>query len=313
MTDIPEILSGSPPLAAEDSAETDNSAADGEGAADVGAKVVSSTVPSGYTIHYCPNPRWYRIGGEDWETATEVPSVTTVLDILHKPALTWWGMKVGVQGVLALNRQNVLVAADFEPEAWDQPDAWNTDEIVAALTRHKLTVNHVRDSAARRGTSVHAALESWAVTGQIADVDDFPDEEQGYVRGLNAFLADCKGHLTAENAELMVGSREYGFAGRFDLQGHVECGIELNPTPRKKRKIPAGTGIFDLKTSKGVYDSHYLQLAAYRLGLEESGYGRSDFEAVILVNADGKYDVRLNPRRPEHFLAVKRAHDALAA
>src|SRR5690242_3907680 len=31
----------------------------------------------------------------------EVPSVTTVLGVLDKPALPWWGMKCGVEGVLA--------------------------------------------------------------------------------------------------------------------------------------------------------------------------------------------------------------------
>lgn len=307
-SDFQKILSGPPP--AEDSAETHNSAANGvEEAADVGAKVVSSTVPSGYTIHYCPDPRWYRIGGEDWETATEVPSVTTVLDVLSKPALTWWGQRIGVEGVASLwTHENKDIAEGVGRHLLEG----NSDAIVDMLKEQKITVNHRRDKAASRGTSVHSALESWAVTGQIANVDDFPEEEQGYVRGLNAFLADCKGELEALDAELMVGSKEHGFAGRFDLRGHVSAVREFKTGPRTTRVIPPGIGIFDLKTSKGVYDSHYLQLAAYRLGLEESGYGRSDFEAVILVNADGKYDVRLNPRRPEHFLAVKRAHDALA-
>lgn len=270
MSDLLDILSGSP---------TEQPA------------VTSSTTPAGYTIHYCADPRSYRIGGESWETATDVPSVTTVLDVLHKGGLVNWGQRVGIQGAI---------------EFFMQPAAGPLDEpsITAWMKEKKLTVNHVRDKAATRGTNVHDALEQWALTGKMASPDDFPTEEQGYVRGLNAFLADCKGMLVAGHAELMVGSKQQGFAGRFDLLAATPQGMEFQTGPRTKRVIPAGTGIFDLKTSKSVYDSHYLQLSAYRLALEESGYGRSDFEAIILVNADGKYDVKLNPKRPEHFLAV---------
>lgn len=296
--DVPEILTATSSAGGESATKlpVTQVAADGDGETAGGASVVSSTVPAGYTIEYCPDPRGYKIDG------VEVPSVTTVLDILHKPALTWWGMKTGIIGVNDLIDRKLIDVVDLE----------NTDHVISKLTEHKLTVNHVRDKAAVRGTSVHNALESWAVTGTIADPDDFPEEEQGYVRGLNAFLADCKGYLIPQESELMVGSKEQGFAGRFDLKALFEMdGFTLQPTPRKKRSIPGGVGIFDLKTSKGIYDSHMLQLSAYRLALEESGYGRSDFEAVIQVTADGKYDVKLNTRRPEHFLAVKRAWEAL--
>jgi len=289
-------------------------------------RIVSSEVDAGYLIEYYsgsddpgekPEPRWYKIDG------VEVPSVTTVLDILHKPALTWWGMKVGIAGVTEVYDRWVAACRSKEHDGHtyfeDFSDEWymhGPDEWAKLLTAHKLTVNHVRDKAARRGTSVHAALEAWAVTGNLAHPDDFPEEEQGYVKGLNAFLADCKGHLFPKESELMVGSKDHGFAGRFDLQAYMapsteEDGFTLQTGPRTKRFIPSGRGIFDLKTSKGVYDSHYLQLSAYRLALEESGYGRSDFEAVILVNADGRYDVKLNPKRPDHFLSVLQTWRAL--
>lgn len=292
-----EILGSPTPSAAEGvSADTASAAPTEEGAAT--PVVVSSTVPSGYTISYCPDPRGYTIDG------IEVPSVTTVLDCLSKPALTWWGMKIGVAGVTQLLADEVLPGS--------YPDSLlTTEDIVKLLTEHKLTVNHQRDKAAKRGTNVHNALEHWALTGKLAHPDDFPEEEQGYVRGLNAFLADCKGQLVALDSELMVGSKEHGFAGRFDLRAQTISEIQFQTGPRTRRSVQRGVGIFDLKTSKGVYDSHYLQLSAYRLGLEESGYGRSDFEAIILVNADGRYDVKLNPKRPDHFLSVLNTWRAL--
>lgn len=41
----------------------------------------------------------------DW---LEVPSVTSVLGVLEKPQLVWWGQGVGVDGVLELVRRGRL-------------------------------------------------------------------------------------------------------------------------------------------------------------------------------------------------------------
>lgn len=247
--------------------------------------------PSGLEIVYCPEPRYYKVQG------IRVPSVTEVLSVLHKPALTWWGMKVGVEGVLELARQK-----EFDP-------LMPSEYVVDLLTSHKLTVNHVRDKAGTRGTSVHNALERFTHTGSLPIVEDFPEEEQGYVRGLCAFLEAVD--LQPMNTELMVGSAEHGFAGRFDLDALTDA-KEVKPTPRKTRQIPRGRGIWDLKTSKSIYpESHYLQLAGYRGAMEESGYGRSEYEGIINVRADGSWDVGISTARYEDFLAVVRAHRVL--
>jgi len=120
MTDVREILGGNS-SPAEDGANSlsgettqpnvdggggvDASLSDGAGAVEQnpGLPVVSSTVPSGYTIEYCSEPRWYKID------SVEVPSVTTVLDVLHKSALPYWGNKIGAEGVLELVRRGLLV------------------------------------------------------------------------------------------------------------------------------------------------------------------------------------------------------------
>ena len=70
----------------------------------------------GLTIYYQSEPeRLYRVNG------VEVPSVTTVLDILHKPALTWWGMKVGVEGWRTLVEKANDAAATGN---WDLANDW---------------------------------------------------------------------------------------------------------------------------------------------------------------------------------------------
>jgi hypothetical protein len=69
---------------------------------DITSPVVTNETPSGLKVEYCPDPRQY------WVDGVPVPSVTTVLDILHKPALPYWGNKIGAEGVLELVRRGLL-------------------------------------------------------------------------------------------------------------------------------------------------------------------------------------------------------------
>src|SRR5690606_869501 len=89
------------------------------------------------------------------------------------------------------------------------------EQIIALLTKEKLTVNHVRDSASSRGIAVHDALEMWVSSGEIPDPEFFPAEQAGYVRGLVEFLKVAE--PTPIASEVMVGSVKHGYAGRYDI------------------------------------------------------------------------------------------------
>jgi hypothetical protein len=251
----------------------------------------TNETPSGVRVDYCPDPRTYKVNGR------EVPSVTTILDILHKPALTWWGMKVGIEGVYEL----------MGKPGYD----WETisvEDTISALTEHKLTVNHVRDKAADRGSSVHQAFEDYCAHGIEPNPDNYPPSESGYVRALIRFMDEVGFEVI--HAEVMVGSARHGYAGRFDLLA-VTVEQTVKTGPRTERTIPTGMGLIDLKTSKGVYQSHKLQLAGYREALEECGYGRTNYEGVILARLDGTYDFQVSDANPAQFLAVLGAYKAL--
>jgi hypothetical protein len=280
----------------------------------------SVVVPSGYTIEYEAKPkRLYRIDG------VEVPSVTTVLDCLDKPGLSWWGMQVGVAGVLHLSLvpgglgelSSDVYSAAQQMRQYDVPAKKNpiVKEITAKLTEHKKTVNHVRDEAGTRGQTVHDALERWAVTGEKPDARDYPSTEQGYVIGLLAFLNDVP-TLTAEGVEMMVGSKEHGYAGRFDLRASTSetHTVVLKVYPKAKPKLvdlPAGKAIWDLKTSSDVYGEHVIQIGAYEHASVECGYEPTDHRVIIHVTEDGRYEVRRSRCTIEHFLAVKTCGEAL--
>ena len=236
---------------------------------------VSETTPSGVVVRYQPHPRTY------WVNGMEVPSVTTVLDILAKPALVWWGMKIGVQGVCTLKRLGVDLP-------WDDPEG-----IVSLLTAHKLTVNHVKGKAAERGLSVHDALERWCRTKDIPDPADYPEEEAGYVKALALFLVEKEPEPL--KFEVMVGSPRFGYAGRYDL--FCEIGQLRH--------------LIDLKTSARVYPNHGLQLAAYWQAGLECGYSSAERRVVLRVGKDGKYEFSVRSETFEQFLAVLRAWEAL--
>lgn len=259
-----------------------------------GEKGTTVETPSGLSIYYEPEPnRHYKVNG------VRVPSVTEVLGVLHKPALLWWSMKTGVDGMLRLYSEHNVPFYEMD----------SVDTVVELLKAHRLTCNHVRDKAGNRGTSVHNAFERYCLTGHKPNPDEFPEEERGYVEGLLKFIEAV--NPEPEKTELMVGSAVHGYAGRFDLLATTE-NRTVQPTPRKKRVIPVGRGIWDLKTGKDIYpNSHFLQTSAYRLALEESYGIRSDYEAIVNVREDGSWDVGVSNKQPSQFLAVREVWGAL--
>lgn len=256
---------------------------------------VKEVTPSGVRLLYQDEPKRLYTVNDEW-----VPSVTEVLGVLDKPALVWWGMTIGVAGVLKLWRDGEI----FHD---------NTDEaVVSALTEHRLTVNHVRDEAGKRGTSAHAAFEIWAETGLLPSPDDYPERDRGYVAGLLAFLEEAAPMPIA--SEVMVGSPEYEYAGRYDLEAQQdEREVVVRASPKRTRRgiIPPGDYLYDLKTSKGVYDTHALQLSAYEGARRECGYKPTQHRAVVRVASDGRYEVVLTKPCYPQFLAVREAHRAM--
>lgn len=282
------------------------------------------TTPSGIEIAYYVKPRRkyeirraIRAGavgpeeGVDWR---EVPSVTTVLDVLEKGGLSWWGMKIGVEGTIALAEKGVVLNLPKLAEIADRPLV--VEEIVGHLKAHNLTVNDTLGRASTRGQNVHDAWEKWQVTGELPDPLEYPLSEHGYVTGLRRFLEAAQGKLRSIEQEIMVASYVHGYAGRFDTYAQVTEPIDvvtkLYPKwPPKWTQIPVGFGILDLKTSKGIYAEHGIQLEAYEAGRVECGYEPSDWRAVLHVTQDGLYEVRRSRAKPEHFVAVLGAYHAL--
>lgn len=289
------------------------------------------TTPSGLSIYYQAGPkRLYRIGvprslqkdglccGDCercpevwWE---EVPSVSNILGCLDKPGLVWWGQRVGVEGVLELVGRDVIKFQDGLCFEYYSETLLGVEDVVEFLKQHKLTTNHQRDKAGDRGTSIHDALETWAQTGRIPAPNVYPEEERGYIRALNDFIIDSG--VEPKASEVMVASAEHGYAGRYDLLGTIPHGADVVVKTFPKRnpvreKIDGGVWLLDLKTSKSVHDTHFLQLEAYNHASGECGYAVGDYRGVIHLCPDGRYELVESRATFDDFLAVLGAYKAM--
>jgi hypothetical protein len=162
-----------------------------------------------------------------WLDGKPIPGVTTLLGKgLPKPALPYWSAKTVAEFVVD------------NPEQVEQIRSLGRGPAVAAL---KAIPWQARDEAAVRGTDVHQLAEE-IIHGREVDV---PDHLLAHVEGYVKWLDDFG--VTPVLTERPVASRSLWYAGTFDAivdMGGVRWGL-------------------DWKTSKGVYGSTALQVAAY--------------------------------------------------
>lgn len=257
---------------------------------------------------------------DDKAWGKKVESVTAILKVLDKPALPWWGMEIGIQGVLEsvargslkVSQAGTEYAYEIDNTAADKKSAeyiakelggdpaklLDMKRIAHLLTAEKLTVNHVRDAGGKRGTNAHNAFETWCETGILPDVSAYVPEQQGYVEAIRSFVTEAD--LSTGKTEIMVGSPTHRYAGRYDWHGMYEG-------------IPS---LLDVKTSKFVGVSHMLQQAGYEGARRECGYRPTERQGIVHAKPDGTWEVVWDtdlavdgkPVTFEDFLAVLATH-----
>lgn len=161
-------------------------------------------------------------------TNITVPSVTTVIGVLDKPALPRWAAKS---------------VAEF---AVSNKGAWTELPDDAAIDMLKGSPWRTRDKAAAAGTDAHEYCES-LLRGEIDINSPFDPPGLGEAaKNLREILKHVQ--PTPLSIEGSVWSHKYGYAGSFD-------GIHI---------IDGKVTLVDLKTSSGVYPDYSIQLAAYK-------------------------------------------------
>jgi len=163
----------------------------------------------------------------DARTENLVPSVTTILNVAAKPALTAW------------MQSQVLMATMTLPRRENETEAAYIERIIIDSKQQG------RD-AADLGTDIHSAIEGFYEGKKSSR---FPFHVESCDKALIAHFGAQK--WICERAF----SHELGFGGKCDM--HVPEGIVVD----------IKTKDFDDKTKIVGYDEHMMQLAAYRVGL----------------------------------------------
>lgn len=169
-------------------------------------------------------------------------SVTTILGALDKPALVYWAATETAKAAVA--RANTLKARIAE----DGPDA-----VIKSLENARFSRPDGQRSAAELGTAVHAACESYALTGIRPDVDG---EVRPFLDRFDGWLDEFQPSYQA--TEVMVFNGQYGYAGTCDGFLTVD-GVRLIIDYKTSRKSANARG-----EATGPYPEVALQLAAYR-------------------------------------------------
>lgn len=200
----------------------------------------------------------------DWNGETYY-SVTTILNVLNKPALPGWAAKSAAEFVV----NNYAVVSNLIGEG---QKAAAVDLIKGAPWRQ-------RDKAADLGTSVHHAVE--AIQGR--DHEGWSEDVAPFMVSFLAWHDHFKPEILVSEGTIF--NRAYDYAGTLDIIARID-GLNW---------------LIDAKSGKGVYPEHALQIAAYAQG-EFIGHQDGTEEvmpiidkgAVLHLRPDGYHFVPVN-------------------
>jgi hypothetical protein len=205
--------------------------------------------------------RIYRHEPSD-DKARRLTAVSTILAVLDKPALVRWAEDHGARGALAAVRMGEL-----------DPAIHQDDEAISVVRALSLGADAAKKQAATRGLSIHDALESWCISGDMPNPTAMREDERPYLQGLaRALLALNPEPIRVEQITCHL---DLGYAGRYDLLADINGQRVL----------------VDLKTSKRGrgYPEAHVQLAAYDLAEQSLGSDPADRHIVLAVGPDGSY------------------------
>lgn len=203
-----------------------------------------------------PGGTFYLVEGE------ELPSVTTILSVISKPALHKWIENTTKAAVIE-------AAADLYVDLQRLPSMSRVAYVASLEQRLGRARATERESqkALEIGSQAHALIE-WTLRRQLGQVvgprpASTPPAEWAFM----AFEDWAKSvDLRPIFIEQTVWSRTHRYAGTMDVLAEVQGQRTL----------------VDFKTSKGIYAEYELQAAAYQHALETMGHGLCDGGALIV-------------------------------
>lgn len=197
----------------------------------------------------------------------QLPSVTTILGAINKPALINWAAKV--------ERESILIAAGQLWEDIPVGGKMSRDEFSALLLERIGTTKQnqrLKDRAADIGTQIHALVE-WEMRRELKqEVGPQPTTLEAAIWGAMAHDDWRKSvNMVPILIEQVVWSNKYGYAGTFDIM----CEMDLPGGGR-------GRVLVDNKSGKAIYAEAGLQIAAYAEALIEMGHAEHPLAGLVV-------------------------------
>lgn len=201
----------------------------------------------------------------DVDEETSYPSVTTVLDVINKPALGPWYAKV--------EREALLGALGDALKAKKRVTRAKLIALVEELAREKKAADRQKDRAANIGNQAHALVENeirrrLGLTAKRAAAPVSPEALACFESWTKWFAGTG---LTPIAAEQTLWCHGCGFAGTADL------------IAEKNGKVY----VLDWKTGKAIYDEAYLQNVAYQHAATYLGTKNVAGGAVVRLPKEG--------------------------
>jgi len=198
-----------------------------------------------------------------------IPSVTTYLQVLDKPALNTWKVEQGVNAVMTSPRAE-----------GEELDAF-IHRVIEIERVHEQESKIARD----KGTAIHAAMEA-LLMGQ-------PTEWQEWIRPAYEHMWNVVGFTRELHLERILVSERH--AGKVDFIAETpECDWVIDW--KSAGKLP----------KDGSYSEHRLQLAAYAKSWSELGHGViRTANCYISTKEEGKFAFFENPPWQEDWPAFE--------
>jgi hypothetical protein len=190
---------------------------------------------------------WHAYGCDEHDVS-DLPGATTLIGRKNVPTLNNW-----------LKAQGARAALRNLPALSQMVETSGEDAVVRFLAA---AADKLRDDAGNRGTRVHAALDAIVKREPFETTEDIA----GYVEGARKWLNDRKPTIVASEFMVVSESQRYG------ATGDLACVLDGEPW------------LLDWKTSKGVYETTALQLAA--ISRADHGAPPATRFGVLHVRAD---------------------------
>lgn len=209
-----------------------------------------------------------------------VPGVTGILEIISKPALVGWAVRV---------------CGEYLEKELKPGIALDEIQIKELCSEMKRAHRKASSKAADIGTLAHEWMQQYGEGVSVGVPEGMPMPVNREARSAcQAFLRWVHGHnVQFLHCEMKIYSRRHNYAGTCDADAIVD----------------GERSIIDYKSSSGIYPEMGLQLAAYQCAREEEGYGPYQNRWIIRVPKDGNgFEAKAFPNYEDDlkaFLAAK--------